>query len=658
MAVSKSTEGRAEDQVVRLEGERLTMGRGNGNDIVLEDVNVSRFHAEIVFVGGNIELRDLDSRCGTRVNGRPVKTAIIRDGAEIGVGSHRLRFDGSGVASRDERGTLSLEVRDVSVKVEGKTILNRVSLAIEPGQLVAIIGASGAGKSTLLKSMAGVRRPSAGEVTLNGDPVTARLTDVGYVPQDEIVHGLLTAEEALRYAAKLRLPDDTEAAVIRSTVRRVITELSLEGRGDTRVASLSGGERKRTGVGSELVNRPSLLFLDEPTTGLDPELESQAMRLFRDLADPDERAVVLVTHATKNLELCDRVIVMAEGGELAFFGAPAQALTFFEVESYDDIYAALARTPSREWRDRFAQNRPRVPQPGLDSEPPQPGATGSSRAKLGFLPQVGVLTGRYGRLLVRDGRNLLILLGQVPIIGLAIAFLFKTGLFLQRDDGIGAIPGNPNEQIQLLFLLSTTAIWLGSIDASREIVKERSVNAREMDVGVRVGAYLTSKAIILFSLAAAQTMALALFVFLVRPLEEPTSTYAVVVVLLVLTSWVGIGIGLVISAAVRTEDQATSFIPLTLIPQLLFAGAVVPVARMAEPIASLTYAVPTRWSLAGVGAAVDMNDRLAGTKTSKAVGYGRDFFDIRPVQAGLILVAFLLLTLGITAALAGRRRDL
>lgn len=656
MAVSEDAE-EAGGQVVRLDGERLTVGRSNGNDIVLDDVNVSRYHAEIVSVAGNIELRDLDSRCGTRLNGRPVKTAIIRDGAEIGVGSHRLRFDGSGVASQDERGTLSLEVRDVSVKVEGKTILNRVSLGIEPGQLVAIIGASGAGKSTLLKAMAGVRRPSAGEVTLNGDPVTARLTDVGYVPQDEIVHGLLTAGEALEYAAKLRLPDDTDKGVMRATVRRVITELSLDGRGDTRVASLSGGERKRTGVGSELVNRPSLLFLDEPTTGLDPELESQTMRLLRDLADPRERAVVLVTHATKNLELCDRVIVMAQGGELAFFGAPRDALAFFGVESYDDIYAALAQTSPQELRDRFATTRASAPQPSQDGDAPAPGATGSARAKLGFLPQVGVLTSRYARLLVRDERNLLILFGQVPIIGLAIAFLFKAGLFLQADDGPHAIPGNPNEQIQLLFLLATTAIWLGSIDASREVVKERSINAREMDVGIRVGAYLTSKAIILFGLAATQTMALALFVFLVRPLEEPASTYAVVVGMLVLTSWVGIGVGLVVSAAVRTEDQATSFIPLTLIPQLLFAGAVVPVARMAEPIASFTYAVPTRWSLAGIGAAVDMNDRLASSKAAKAVGYGQDFFDVRPEQAALILVAFLLLTLGVAGALAGRRDD-
>ena len=615
------------------------------------DVNVSRFHAEIVAVGSVVELRDLDSRCGTRLNGRPVKTAVIRDGAEIGVGSYRLRFDGSALATRNEHGTLALRATDLSVKVDTKTILNRVSVGIAPGELVGIIGPSGAGKSTLLKTMAGVIRPDSGDVTLNGDPVTSRLTDVGYVPQDEIVHRLLTAGEALRYAAKLRLPDDTEPRVIDATVKRVVQELSLAGRENTRVDSLSGGERKRTGVGTELVNRPSLLFLDEPTTGLDPQLESQAMELFRDLADPSERAVVVVTHATKNLALCDRIVVMGVGGELTFSGPPAQALEFFGVEAYDDIYVALDGAPSREWSDRF--HRGAGAEARLDDrEAPKPGPTGSARAKLGILPQIGVLSSRYVRVMFRDQRNLLILLAQVPVIGVAIALLFRTGLFIQAGDFPGARPGSPDEGIQLLFLMSTTAIWLGSIDASREIVKERSITEREADVGVRPGAYLTSKTLVLFTLAATQTLALALVVFALRPLEEPLGIYAAVVGLLVLTSWVGVGVGLLVSSVARSEDQATSFIPLTLIPQLLFAGAIVPVARMAEPVASLSYVVPSRWSLAGIGSVMDMNDRLTG---SRAVGYGTDFFAVPPGQAATILVVFLIATAGMAWVLAGRR---
>ena len=179
-----------------------------------------------------------------------------------------------------------------------------------------------------------------------------RLTDIGYVPQDEIVHRLLTVEEALALrggpeAARATRPRPTS----RRPMRRVLDELALE-RPHRRPwsARLSGGQRKRVGVGTELLNRPSLLFLDEPTTGLDPGLETRLMELFRSLAEEGARAVTVVTHATKNLDLADKVCVMGEGGELCFFGPPDEAKRFFGVESYDGIYTALEERGAVEWR--------------------------------------------------------------------------------------------------------------------------------------------------------------------------------------------------------------------------------------------------------------------------------------------------------------------
>ena len=167
---------------------------------------------------------------------------------------------------------------------------------------------------------------------VNGDDISLHRTSVGYVPQHEVVHGKLTVREALRYSARLRLPEDTTAAEIDETCARVMAELGLEEHAGTRVERLSGGQRRRVGVGLELLSRPSLLFLDEPTTGLDPGLEARLMALFRDLADPS-RAVVIVTHATASLALCDELVVMGAGGVLCFQGAPAEALRFFGVET-------------------------------------------------------------------------------------------------------------------------------------------------------------------------------------------------------------------------------------------------------------------------------------------------------------------------------------
>ena len=630
------------EQVVKLEGERLTIGTSNSNDVVLEDVNVSRFHAEVVATGNLLELRDLDSRCGTRLNGRPVKRAVIQTGGEIGIGPYRLRFDGSSFIGRNQRGSLRLSARDVGVRVDGTQILDDASLEVEPGQLVAIIGESGSGKTTLIKALAGVAAPTTGTVTLNGEPVTARLTDVGYVPQEEIVHRLLTVNEALRYAARLRLPHDTQRAHVQATIVRVLAEVSLEEQADIRIGSLSGGQRKRAGVATELLGRPSMLFLDEPTTGLDPALESQMMQLFRDLAQQGSRAVIVVTHATKNLALCDRLAVMGRGGDLAFFGSPAEAVEFFGVESYDEIYTALAGRPPGEWRREFERRRPPLPRVDPEVEMPEPGPAGSPRAKHRAGPLTGVLVARYLRLLARDHRNLLILFGQVPVIALGIAFLFQSGVFRRAGVGLPAAPGSPRDAIQLLFMLATTAIWLGAISAAREIIKERSVAAREHAVGVRWSAYLTSKLVVLFGLTALQTTMLTYTVVAIRPLDEPVSTYLEVTGLLLMTSFGAVGMGLLISAAVSSQDQATSFIPLALIPQLLFAGAVVPVARMAEPIGSLSNAVFERWTLAGLGNAIDVNARIAAVpRFREANDYGTSFFETTPPQAAFILLGFI-----------------
>lgn len=127
----------------------------------------------------------------------------------------------------------------------------------------------------------------------------------------------------------------------------------------------------------------------------------------------------------------------------------------------------------------------------LSNPPPEPGPVGSPRAKQGAARQLGILLERYVKLIARDRRNLLILLGQVPVIAIAIASLFESGLF-NLPGGLRDRPGNPERAIQLLFLLVTTAIWFGSITGSREIVKERAIAAREATVGVRVGPYLIS----------------------------------------------------------------------------------------------------------------------------------------------------------------------
>jgi len=625
---------------IHLGSGALTIGRDPANDVVLDDPNVSRFHAEVRPLEGASEVRDLGSRNGTRVDGEFVSgRAVIRPGAEIGIGPFRLVFDGSRFVRRDDRGAMRLRGEEVSMRVRDKLILNRASIAVEPGEFVVVIGESGSGKTTLVKALAGVTDPTGGRVLVSGEPVQSRLTDIGYVPQDEIVHRGLTVVEGLRYAAWLRLPRDSTRDDIDDAVDRVLDELDLGAHAETRIGSLSGGQRKRVGVGTELVNRPSLLFLDEPTTGLDPGLETRLMEIFRELAEPGRRSVTVVTHATKNLDLPDKVCVMGQGGELCFFGPPEEAKEFFAAPTFDGIYSALERRPAPQWRQEFEAERGEA-LPTLEEPAAAPSAPRQQRPRPDVGRQSTLLARRYLTLMVRDRRNLAILLGQVPLIALGIALLFKSDVLRGSAD--------TNNAALLLFLVVTSMIWLGAIDAAREIIKERPLMERERAIGVRLSAYLGSKSIVLFGLVVAQAALLGVVTFGLRPLYESPPTYLALFVVLAVTGFVSVAMGLWISSLVSSEDQAASFIPLALIPQLLFGGAIVAVEEMSGAMQQLSKLVYSRWAFADIGAAIDLGERIRQSTSSIPSRYPPDFFEL-PLGRGIaILAAFLLAFLVLT----------
>jgi ABC transport system ATP-binding/permease protein len=248
--------------------------------------------------------------------------------------------------------------------------------------------------------------------------------------------------------------------------------------------------------------------------------------------------------------------------------------------------------------------------------------------------QARVLTSRYARLFTRDRRNMFILLGQVPVLGLAIAGLFKISVFSRPSSDAG-------QAVKLTFLLLVTTVWIGMIDASREIIKEKGVFTRENSVGVRLSAYLLSKAIVLFTLAAIQALILTGIVLLFQPLHSHLDVYAAVLIIVVLTAFAAVSMGLLVSAVVRNQDQATSFIPLILIPQLFFGGSIVATATMSAPLRAITKIVVTQWSYAGLGAAIDMNKRIAESPNyAKVSSFGVHYFTLSRGSTYLILAAF------------------
>ena len=492
---------------------------------------------------------------------------------------------------------------------DGRRILGPAGLAVTPGTLTGLVGPSGSGKTTLLRVLSGVVLPTAGTVTLDDEPAEHRVADLGYVPQRETVHRHLTVREALRYAAVLRL-DHGEDIALRTD--QVLQELDMVEQAETYVGDLSGGERRRVACGLELVGHPRVLLLDEPTSGLDPVLERRVMLMLRHLADHG-RAVVVSTHATASLDLCDTVAVMDRG---------AISIT----RSSTAAIEALRRAAGDE-RDHAFETPARL-------DPPRSGIGTRS-----FRVEYGALVGRYRRTLMRDRRTLRILLGQAPLIGLLIALLFHSGSFDRAD-------GEPANAVQLMFLLMTGAIWLGITSSCREVVKERSIIEREFDVGLRSDAYILAKTTVLCALSAVQTLLMLAVVLLLHPLDTAATDLLALAGLAILVAWVSVGLGLVVSTLARTVDQAAGVVPLVLIPQLIFAGAVIPLARMPALTETLAQFVYARWAYAGMGSAIDLDTRLdANRDDAAALGFGRDFFALSPIASAAGLTCFLILLL-------------
>jgi ABC-type multidrug transport system ATPase subunit/CRP-like cAMP-binding protein len=305
---------------IPLAGEKdvIKIGRADSNDIVIADPQVARVHAVIQRIGAGHQIVDLNSPTGTYVNGERIQAQALRDGDEIWIASHPIHFDRGALTAYARPGGIRVDALDLTRLVgSGDVTLHDVSLSIYPGELVCIVGASGAGKTTLLNGLSGLQPATSGRVLYNGIDYYTYFDlfrrSLGYVPQDDIVHPELTVEQTLYYAARLRLPDDTNREEIGERISDVLATLELTDCRGLEVRSLSGGQRKRVSIGVELLTQPGIFYLDEPTSGLDPGLDARMMDLFRKLADGG-RTVVLTTHnLATGLRLGTRAAVLDRG---------------------------------------------------------------------------------------------------------------------------------------------------------------------------------------------------------------------------------------------------------------------------------------------------------------------------------------------------------
>ncbi len=564
----------------------LTLGRDASNTVTLESPQVSPFHAVIGRDGTGYTLTDLDSTTGTFVNGSRIHTAQLADGDELWIGDERLAYDAGQLAQVNESRGVRIDARGLCRDVKGgKRILHDIDLTILPGELVALVGGSGAGKSTLLDALSGVRPATSGGVLYDGRDYYANLPfyrkTLGYVPQDDIIHTDLPLRRTLLYAARLRLPLGTPRAELDTRVDAALEQLALTGQADVQVAKLSGGQRKRCSMGVELLTQPRAFFLDEPTSGLDPATDAQMMRLLRRIADVGD-TVLVTTHATKSVMLCDKVVFLARGGHLAFVGPPARALAYFGTSSFDEIYDRLADedTPE-EWAERFrtSPDMDTVREQQVAQPTPTVGDTsgGGHRSPLPALReafrQFRVLTARTTDISVHNPAVLMPLIVLPLVSTLLLLALFPSNVFSDKS--------HLSRPLQVILLLTFTTFLSGLLTGILAIVKELPIFLRERMVGVGVTPYLLSKATFLGPVVALQAAVMVGILRVTNRLPaDGWSFYGPLLLTTVLVGLAAMAAALFTSAVSRTPQQATDFLSIWIMPQMLFSGALFAVPTM------------------------------------------------------------------------------
>jgi ABC transport system ATP-binding/permease protein len=593
---------------------QLKIGRNDSNEIRLDGLQISNHHANLIKTNNGITVEDSGSTNGIFLNGNRVTRSVVSSGDSVQIGSFILRIDkNDNIGVFDTRSKVRIDAVNITKEVKNRggsgklKILDSVSLSIQPNEFIGLLGPSGAGKSTFMDALNGMRPATSGNVLVNNLDLYRHLDSlkqsIGYVPQDDIIHRELTVYRTLFYVAKLRLSNDVSSKEINDIISEVLDVTGLSERRNVPINQLSGGQRKRVSIAVELITKPSVIYLDEPTSGLDPATEEKIMKLFRQIAESG-RTVILTTHAMENVKLFDKIVVLMRG-KLVFYGKPDEALNYLNATSFKELYDKLeepieqevlkqgeinrqniTETVAENWKQKFTktpefQRNVFEPLKEIGNKQSQGLKKKNRLGIFGSIRQTITLSQRYLEVLLRDKFNLFILLIQAPIIAILTAFVMDSK--------------QPRDFVY--FVLALVAIWFGTSVSAREIIRERPIYNRERMINLGLIPYLVSKLFVLGVIVSFQC----LMVFVPLKLLDIVGLMSMPGELggipqfwaMILTAAVGVALGLLISAIVKTSEMATSLVPLILIPQILFSGLVgVPIGI--SKVAGLT--MPATWS--------------------------------------------------------------
>ena len=511
--------------------------------------------------------------------------------------------------------------------------LHEFNFSEESGKLLGIMGGSGAGKSTLLNVLNGNYTPSKGKVTINGIDIHHEKDKIegviGYVSQDDLLIEELTVYENLFYNAKLCFGNLSDQQIAKR-VLKLLTSLGLYESKDLKVGSplektISGGQRKRLNISLELIREPSVLFVDEPTSGLSSRDSENIMDLLNELALKGKLIFVVIHQPSSDIfKMFDKLLILDQGGYPIYNGNPVDAVIYFktlighvncnesecvecgnvnpeqifniiEAKVVDEYgkQTANRKVASSEWNQDYIKSLEPKVEPS-NTETPLPDRIFKIP---GFVKQFRTYFIRDVKSKLTNRQYMFINMLEAPILAAFLAFFLK--MYTLRDNELTYVFRENQNVPSFLFIAVIVALFIGLTVSAEEIIKDQKILKRESFLNLSKGSYLWSKISIMFLISAIQTFSFVLIGNWILGIHGMWLSYWIT--LFSLSCFANV-LGLNISATFNSVKVIYILIPLVIIPQLLFSGVIVkfdkinPMFNREDSVPLIGNVMASRWA--------------------------------------------------------------
>ncbi len=525
---------------------------------------------------------------------------------------------------------ISYTARDISFRFpNGNLGLKNITFSESHGRLIGIMGASGAGKTTLLNVLSGIDNPTEGEVIINGINLHEEKDKlegvIGLIPQDDLLIEELTVFQNLYYNAKLCFRNKSEQEIT-ELVNRTLSNLGLLDRKDLKVGSplkktISGGQRKRLNIALELIREPSILFVDEPTSGLSSRDSENVMDLLRELTLKGKLIFVVIHQPSSDIyKMFDKMIILDTGGYLIYYGNPVESVMYFkrmdvqinsevgecptcgnvnpellfniiEAHVVDEFgnYTDTRKVSPEKWEKNYQQNfSPEEIEP-ITEKPPK--ALNIPH----WFSQLKIYTIRDFLSKISNRQYVTLNLLEAPVLGFILSYLIR--YIEDPDSKIYIFRVNENMHI-FIFMTLIVALFLGLMVSAEEIVKDRKILKREKFLNLSRSSYLVSKITILFTISAIQSFLFVIIANSILGIKEMNFVYWFA---MFSTAACANMLGLNISATFNSAVTIYILIPLLMIPMMVLSGAMFSFDKLNQRIGRVDKVpfvaeiMPTKW---------------------------------------------------------------